>query len=239
MTTARAPRPSRSHPHSEGPTPASLLVTRLADASLPTRHGAFRMLAFGVQGESAEVVALVAGTPSEADLPLVRLHSECLTGDALGSLRCDCGEQLDASLALISREGCGVLVYLRQEGRGIGLLNKLRAYELQDTGVDTIQANKLLGLPVDARRYVSAAAVLRELGLTRIRLLTNNPAKGRALQRQGLTVVERVPLEVPANAVNDAYLQTKAYGMGHELNGRRRRRPPLIVVPSGGDPEPR
>src|SRR5690606_19312874 len=127
--------------------------------------------------------------------PLVRLHSECLTGDAFGSLRCDCGDQLEQALARIGDEGRGVLLYLRQEGRGIGLLNKLRAYHLQDGGLDTVDANQQLGFPSDARDYATAAAILRQLGITQLRLLTNNPAKAAALASHGITVIERVPLE--------------------------------------------
>jgi GTP cyclohydrolase II len=147
----------------------------------------------------------------------VRLHSECLTGDVLGSLRCDCGEQLDTSLALMAREPHAVLLYLRQEGRGIGLANKIRAYALQDGGLDTVDANLALGLPVDRREYRSAALILRHLGASRVRLLTNNPLKQRALEEHGVEVVERVPLVMPPNAVNHDYLRTKADRMGHLL----------------------
>ncbi len=208
---------------------AALRVDPVADASLPTRHGKFRAMAFAVEDDPAEVLALVFGSAAEGLLPLVRLHSECLTGDALGSLRCDCGEQLDASLRLIAEAGFGVLLYLRQEGRGIGLINKLRAYALQDEGANTVGANKLLGLPVDGRRYVSAAAVLRHLGMTSIRLLTNNPAKRRALQAEDLRVVERVPLEMPPNPFDRSYLETKAALMGHQLPAGRRRTVPESV----------
>jgi GTP cyclohydrolase II len=144
-----------------------------------------------------------------------------LTGDVLGSLRCDCGQQLSAALALIARAASGVLLYLRQEGRGIGLANKIRAYALQDTGLDTVDANLALGLPVDRREYASAAAILRELGLRRVRLLTNNPMKSAALERHGVEIVERVPLTVRPNSVNRRYLRTKADRMGHLLGFER------------------
>jgi GTP cyclohydrolase II len=200
-------------------------VTCLADAALPTRFGAFRLAVFRVVGTSAEAPALIYGDLSDPIPPLVRLHSECLTGDVLGSLRCDCGEQLDASLARIAESHSGILLYLRQEGRGIGLVDKVRAYALQDTGLDTVDANVALGLPVDRREYASAAAILSHLGAKEVRLLTNNPAKLRALERHGVSVVERVPLEVPPNASNVDYLRTKAARMGHLLaiddrNGR-------------------
>jgi 3,4-dihydroxy 2-butanone 4-phosphate synthase/GTP cyclohydrolase II len=161
----------------------------VAEAMLPTRHGDFRIALYDAGG--VETIALVHGTLT-GDAPLVRLHSECVTGDTLGSLRCDCGEQLDAALALIGRTG-GVLLYLPQEGRGIGIANKVRAYALQDRGLDTVEANEALGLPVDAREYRSAAAVLRALGLRRVRLITNNPAKQRDLEAENVVVVERVP----------------------------------------------
>jgi 3,4-dihydroxy 2-butanone 4-phosphate synthase/GTP cyclohydrolase II len=192
-------------------------ITLLSQASLPTRFGAFNVAVFDIDGTPGEAVALMHG-PLDADvIPLVRLHSECLTGDVLGSLRCDCGQQLSASLALIARAPSGVLLYLRQEGRGIGLANKIRAYALQDTGLDTVDANLALGLPVDRREYASAAAILRELGLRQVRLLTNNPLKSAALEKHGVQVVERVPLTIRPNSVNGRYLRTKADRMGHLL----------------------
>jgi GTP cyclohydrolase II len=190
-------------------------VTELARAGLPTRFGTFEVRMFQVDGAAGEVVALIQGVPDPASPPLVRLHSECLTGDVLGSMRCDCGEQLDAALALVGQAEAGVLLYLRQEGRGIGLVNKIRAYALQDGGLDTVDANLALGLPVDRREYASAAAILRSLGLSQIRLLTNNPLKHAALERHGVAVVERVPLIAPPNPVNEDYLRTKADRMGH------------------------
>jgi GTP cyclohydrolase II len=192
-------------------------VTLLAKAVLPTRSGTFNVAVFVVDGMPGEVLALMRG-PLHGDVtPLVRLHSECMTGDVLGSLRCDCGQQLSAALALIATAGSGVLLYLPQEGRGIGLANKIRAYALQDQGLDTVDANLALGLPVDRREYASAAAILRELGLRQVRLLTNNPAKSAALEKHGVRVEERVPLTVPPNAVNQRYLRTKADRMGHLL----------------------
>jgi GTP cyclohydrolase II len=192
-------------------------VTQVALAALPTRYGQFTVGVFYVDGTRTESLALMCGDLDDQTVPLVRLHSECLTGDVLGSLRCDCGEQLAASLELIAQSGTGVLLYLRQEGRGIGLANKIRAYALQDAGMDTVDANLALGLPVDRREYTSSAAILRHLGLRRVRLLTNNPLKRTALEQHGIEVVERVPLMVPPNPANRQYLRTKAKRMGHLL----------------------
>lgn len=193
-------------------------VVRTGEADLPTRHGHFRIATFRDDGEPSESIAVIGGDLRTVPAPLVRLHSECLTGDALGSIRCDCGEQLDAALSLIAESSGGVLLYLRQEGRGIGLANKIRAYALQDSGMDTVDANTALGLPVDGREYSSAAAVLRHLGVERVRLLTNNPAKCQALERHGIAVIERVPLETAPHAMNQSYLHTKATRMGHLLS---------------------
>jgi GTP cyclohydrolase II len=192
-------------------------VVRLAEAALPTRFGPFRISVFRVDGSPSEVVALAHG-PLNPGPVLLRLHSECLTGDVLGSERCDCGTQLDASLARLARSRSGLLLYLHQEGRGIGLADKIRAYALQDRGLDTVDANKALGLPVDAREYSAAAAVLHHLRIERVRLLTNNPAKHRALLRHGIQVIERVPLEMPVNRTNAGYLRTKRDRMGHLLD---------------------
>jgi GTP cyclohydrolase II len=163
------------------------------------------------------VAALTRGSLEDGTIPLIRLHSECLTGDVLGSLRCDCGQQLDAALELIAQAPAGVLLYLPQEGRGIGLANKIRAYALQDEGLDTVDANLALGLPVDRRDYAAAANILHSLGLSQVRLLTNNPLKEAALERHGIHVAERVPLTIPPNSVNQHYLRTKADRMGHLL----------------------
>jgi GTP cyclohydrolase II len=192
-------------------------VTLLAEASLPTRFGTFAISVFEVAGAPGEIAALTRGPLHGETLPLVRLHSECLTGDVLGSLRCDCGQQLSAALEQIAVQTSGVLLYLPQEGRGIGLANKIRAYALQDEGLDTVDANLALGLPVDRRDYAAAAEILKNLGLRQVRLLTNNPLKSAALERHGIQVVERVPLTVPPNAVNRRYLHTKANRMGHLL----------------------
>ena len=194
-------------------------------ASLPTRHGDLRIHVFRL-GEETEVVALVHGDVAGDEPVLVRLHSECLTGEALGSLRCDCGEQLEVGLDAIGRADRGVLLYLRHEGRGIGLFDKIRAYALQDRGLDTVDANVALGLPIDGRDYAAAAAVLGKLGVRRARVLTNNPAKLQALAEHGIEVVERVPIEGTANPVNQSYLRTKASRMGHLLEGSIMASPP-------------
>ncbi len=191
-------------------------VRRVAEATLPTGHGIFQAVAYRELATHAEHLALVAGTPHAQPAPLARLHSQCLTGDAMGSLRCDCGAQLEAALAAIGRQG-GVVVYLRQEGRGIGLVNKIRAYALQEQGLDTLEANLALGLPADARDYSAGAAILRDLGLTTVRLLTNNPAKVRGLEVHGLHVAGREPLVTGVSTHSAGYLTTKAHRMGHLL----------------------
>ncbi len=194
------------------------LVRRVAETTLPTTHGAFRAVVYRELATGADHLALVAGTLGEATgTPLVRLHSECLTGDALGSTRCDCGPQLDAALDAIAAAG-GVVVYLRQEGRGIGLANKIRAYALQDGGLDTLDANLALGLPADARDYGVGAAILRDLGVDAVRLLTNNPAKVDGLEAHGVHVAAREPLLVGVSPRNVRYLTTKARRMGHVLS---------------------
>jgi 3,4-dihydroxy 2-butanone 4-phosphate synthase/GTP cyclohydrolase II len=194
-------------------------VVHVAESRLPTEHGEFRLHAFRDLVTAAEHVALVAdgaGTAGE-HTPWVRVHSECLTGDSFGSLRCDCGPQLRASLRAVAAHG-GALVYLGgHEGRGIGLVAKVAAYALQDQGRDTVEANVDLGLPVDAREFGAAAAILRELGLTRVRLLTNNPRKVDGLRESGVDVVGREPLEVGVGPENEHYLTTKKHSMGHLL----------------------
>jgi len=193
------------------------LVTRAVSVPMPTRHGEFEMVAYTSSVDDREHVALVKG-PIAAERPtLVRVHSECMTGDLFHSLRCDCGDQLEAALQQIDREGSGVLLYMRQEGRGIGLLNKLRAYRLQDEGADTVEANHRLGFGDDLREYGIGAQILRDLGVRRMRLMTNNPRKLVGLEGYGLELDGRVPLEVPANARNRRYLQTKKDRMGHLL----------------------
>jgi 3,4-dihydroxy 2-butanone 4-phosphate synthase/GTP cyclohydrolase II len=195
-------------------------VTRVAEARLPTVHGVFRAVGYRSAHDDTEHVALVFGTLGDGRDVLVRIHSECLTGDVFGSLRCDCGPQLDAALDRVAREGRGVVLYVRgHEGRGIGLVRKLQAYQLQDLGRDTVDANLDLGLPADARDYNAGAQILRDLGVRSIRLLTNNPAKRTALEDHGLTVVSREALSVPPNPENLRYLRTKRDRMGHLLDG--------------------
>jgi GTP cyclohydrolase II len=186
------------------------------EVSLPNAYtDAARLFAFRSAVSPVEHLALTIGAVEQVAVPLCRLHSECLTGDVLGSLRCDCGEQLNAALTRMAAEGAGVLVYLRQEGRGIGLLNKLRAYELQERGLDTLDANTHLGFHTDERDFAVAATILQRLGIGRVRLLTNNPDKVEMLQRHGVAIAEREPLCVAANRHNQAYLQTKARRSGH------------------------
>ncbi len=174
-----------------------------------------RLVAFRSPASGLEHYAVLVGRPEDAAAPLVRVHSECFTGDLLGSLRCDCGAQLRGAIGRMAAEGAGALLYLAQEGRGIGLPNKLRAYALQDRGLDTLDANRALGFAADERDFLTAAAMLRQLGLRRVRLLTNNPDKLAALAAHGIDVVGRVSLLIAANGVNDRYLQTKATRFGH------------------------
>ncbi|MEX2487066.1 MAG: bifunctional 3,4-dihydroxy-2-butanone-4-phosphate synthase/GTP cyclohydrolase II [Nitriliruptoraceae bacterium] len=197
------------------------LVERVGRAALPTPYGMWTVVGYRSVVDGTESVALLHGEPEGKPDVLVRMHSECLTGDVFRSLRCDCGPQLDLAMARIADEGEGVIVYLRgHEGRGIGLLHKLQAYELQDAGADTVEANLALGLPADARDYGTGAMILVDLGLSTLRLLTNNPAKRAALGGFGLSIVERVGIEVVANDANETYLRTKAERMGHEFAGR-------------------
>ena len=192
-------------------------VNRVADASLPTAHGEFRIIAYENVLTHEQHVALVLGEVADGEPALVRVHSECLTGDVFGSRRCDCGQQLDRAMAMIAAEGRGVILYMRQEGRGIGLHNKVRAYALQDQGLDTVEANEKLGFAADLRDYGIGAQILCDLGLRKIRLMTNNPRKVVGLQGHGLTVVERVPLVIEANPLNHRYLATKREKLGHLL----------------------
>jgi GTP cyclohydrolase II len=196
--------------------PQTSELRKVAEADFPSRFGHFRIFGFSNGAEEAVVLKLgdIAGGPP----PLVRIHSQCLTGDVFHSLRCDCGLQLELALDSIAREGRGLLIYENQEGRGIGLLNKLRAYELQDQGADTVEANERLGFDADLRGYELPAAVLRFFGLTAVRLMSNNPEKIQALERAGVSVTERVPCLVAASESTEDYLRTKKEKLGHLLD---------------------
>jgi 3,4-dihydroxy 2-butanone 4-phosphate synthase/GTP cyclohydrolase II len=193
------------------------LVKRIVTTELPTKYGIFTLHLYASMADGQEHLALVKGEVTGDEPVLVRVHSQCLTGDLLGSLRCDCGEQMSRALTMIEAAERGVFLYMRQEGRGIGLMNKLKAYTLQDQGFDTVEANLKLGFPADPRDYGVGAQILVDLGLSRIRLITNNPRKRVGLESYGIQIVERVPLEVPPNAVNDRYLETKRTKLGHLL----------------------
>jgi GTP cyclohydrolase II len=196
-----------------------------ADARLPTRYGPFRIHAFRCPFTGEEHVALVKGRVAGRADVLVRLHSECMTGDVFGSERCDCGEQLDAALKRLGRSPGGVLLYLAQEGRGIGIANKVAAYHLQDHGLDTVEANRFLGFPADLRTYQCAACMLRVLGVRSIRLMTNNPAKIAELKEHGVRITKRIPLQVRARPANVQYLETKREKLNHMLAPTRVTKP--------------
>ena len=196
---------------------SKLTVTRKVRTRIPTDYGDFQLCYYSNTQDKKEHLALFMGELSNTEPVLARIHSECFTGDVLGSRRCDCGEQLDKSLSVISQAGSGVLVYLRQEGRGIGLLEKLRAYNLQDGGLDTVDANLELGHEADARDYSLAALILSDLGVKSVQLITNNPGKIEALENSGIQVTERVSLDIAANPDNVSYLRTKAQRMNHIL----------------------
>jgi 3,4-dihydroxy 2-butanone 4-phosphate synthase/GTP cyclohydrolase II len=193
------------------------LVEREVEVQLPTDHGDFRLIAFRQHTSGEEHLALVKGTWTPEDPVLVRVHSSCVTGDIFGSCRCDCGPQLHHAMELVEREGRGVILYMQQEGRGIGLLNKLKAYKLQEQGADTVEANLMLGFDMDSRDYGVGAQILHDLGVRKMRLLTNNPRKRTGLVGYGLEIVENLPIEIPANAHNRKYLLTKKRKLGHHL----------------------
>ncbi|QBI53858.1 bifunctional 3,4-dihydroxy-2-butanone-4-phosphate synthase/GTP cyclohydrolase II [Streptomonospora litoralis] len=217
---AAAPGAPAAVPGAAASTARPPLVERVVETRIPNSHGEWRAVGYRGTTDGAEHVALVFGDPADGAETLVRLHSECLTGDAFGSHRCDCGAQLEAAMAAIAAEGRGVLVYLRgHEGRGIGLLHKLLAYRLQDSGADTVDANLELGLPADARDFSAGAAILADLGARSVRLLSNNPRKTDGLSEHGITVAERIPMPSAVTADNLRYLQTKRDRMGHDLPG--------------------
>ena len=194
------------------------LVSRLAETTLPTHSGEFRLVIYDTRVDNQNHMALVKGDVAGKENVAVRVHSECMTGDVFHSLRCDCGSQLQQAMRIIDEEGCGVLVYMRQEGRGIGLVNKIKAYQLQDQGMDTEEANVHLGFDPDPREYGIGAQILKDLGITTMRLITNNPVKRAGLQGYGLRITGRIPIEIPANPHNERYLKTKRDKFGHMLS---------------------
>ncbi|GAA0078084.1 bifunctional 3,4-dihydroxy-2-butanone-4-phosphate synthase/GTP cyclohydrolase II [Clostridium sp. CTA-5] len=194
------------------------IVKKEVEANLPTKFGDFKVVAFKEKGTEKCHLALIKGDITKEEPVLVRVHSECLTGDSLGSRKCDCGEQYEASMKMIANEGSGILLYMKQEGRGIGLLNKLKAYSLQDEGLDTVDANLALGFAPDLRDYKASSDMLKNLGVKKIRLITNNPEKIEGLKENGIDVIERVPVEMPLNKSDEFYLKTKKERMNHLLN---------------------
>lgn len=195
-----------------------VVIQRQSTAKLPTKYGEFTLHGYQHEWSGDHHVALVMGDVSGDEPVLCRIHSECLTGDVFGSIKCDCGQQLDAAMKEIAAAGCGVIIYMRQEGRGIGLINKIRAYALQDQGHDTIAANVLLGLPVDSREYYEAKQIFDDLGISQLRLMTNNPLKIESLEKYGLSIAERIPLQMEAYPEDEVYLKTKQEKMKHLLN---------------------
>ncbi len=209
--------PSSATDHAGCRHPRPNTVERVSEARLPTEVGEFRIVGYRSLISSEEFVALVKGELRADRRSLVRIHSQCMTGDVFGSLKCDCGRQLRAAMELVEAEGHGAIVYQQQEGRGIGIINKIRAYALQDEGADTIEANEQLGLEVDARKYEQCAEIFLDLGLCQVRLMSNNPAKIKALEQYGLRIIERVAIEVPPTDAALHYLRTKKERMGHLL----------------------
>lgn len=195
-----------------------LALDQIRCASLPTRFGEFEIYGFENEVDSEQAVALVKGSLSLEYTPLVRVHSQCFTGDTFHSLRCDCGDQMEHALCQIEASGCGILIYQMQEGRGIGLLNKLRAYQLQDRGIDTVEANVQLGFEPDQRSYGYCAEILKYFGVTRIRLMSNNPTKIQGLEAEGIEVAERLPLVVEPSPLSEKYLKTKKEKLGHLID---------------------
>ena len=193
------------------------IMEHVVAANLPTKYGNFRIHGYVNRLNGEHHVALTMGDVGDGKPVLVRVHSECLTGDVFGSAKCDCGDQFDAAMRMIAAEGRGIMVYLRQEGRGIGLINKLKAYALQDQGMDTVEANVALGCPPDMRDYTVGAEMLIDLGAKQLRLLTNNPEKISGLEKYGIDIVERVPIETKHKSASDAYMKTKKVKMGHIL----------------------
>ncbi len=218
LVNSLSPMPTSAR-HRPGSKNGHLSPRTVAHAELPTRYGRFTIYGFEGRGPQEEAVALVRGRLNGKTAPLVRVHSQCLTGDVLASLRCDCRAQLELSLKKIGRASSGILLYLPQEGRGIGLMNKLRAYQLQDGGMDTVEANQELGFAADARDYDFSAQILKQLGAKKIRLLSNNPEKVRQLENAGIRVVERIPCQPRVSKNSRSYLQTKKKKMGHLLDG--------------------
>ncbi len=194
------------------------LIDKVSEVNLPTKYGMFRAVGYQDKITNEEHIALVMGDVDNGVPVLARVHSECLTGDVFGSNRCDCGDQLEMAMKRIALEGRGILLYMRQEGRGIGLLNKLKAYHLQDNGMDTVEANEALGFPADLRDYGIGAEILSDLGVNELRLMTNNPKKISGIYGFGLKVIERIPIEINHNDDNQFYLETKKVRMGHMLN---------------------
>jgi 3,4-dihydroxy 2-butanone 4-phosphate synthase/GTP cyclohydrolase II len=193
-------------------------VERAAEANLPTKFGEFQIVGYRSLVSNEEFIALTRGVFNSERPALARIHSQCLTGDVFGSIKCDCGQQLEAAMRLIAEEDCGAIVYQQQEGRGIGIINKIRAYALQDAGADTIEANERLGLEVDLRRYEQCAEILLDLGLRSVRLMSNNPEKIRAMRNSGLKIAGRVPLSIEYHQNLTRYLKTKRDEMGHLIN---------------------